>query len=302
VEVYPIPSFYDKKTSDGIPMKKIGQITGDFIGFALDNNCAYWLDGGPCQYCSIGANAEKGYEKAMKSPNHIAEVIAEALKEPVCKHAHINSGTLPRPDRGTKLYCEVIEAIKKTKDVWVRACLVPPEMPEGKQYIDMLYDSGLDTIGFYLEAYNEERRRIVCPSKSNEVARDTYFKALEYAVKKFGPGRVYSNLVEGMEKPEDTAAGAEFLASMGVTPTIHIFRPVPGAKLQNWPTTPTQNLIWLYRRLKESLDKYNVDAACAGCNRRRINTKVYEGRIPSMPEISEKDFPDLEPIDTPLPQ
>ena len=105
-----------------------------------------------------------------------------------------------------------------------------------------------------------------------------------------------------MEKPEDTAAGAEFLASMGVTPTIHIFRPVPGAKLQNWPTTPVQNLIWLYRRLKESLDKYNVDAACAGCNRRRINTKVYEGRIPGMPEISEKDFPDLEPIDTPLPQ
>ncbi len=302
VNVFPVPKYYDKKTSDGVPMSKVGQVTGDFVGFALNNNCLYWVEGKPCIYCSIGANVERGFEEAIKSPKNIAEVLNEALKEPHCKHAHINSGTFARPDRGAKLYCEVIQAVKKTRDVWMRAVLVPPELPEGKQFIDMLYDAGLDTIGFYLEAFNEDRRKIACPAKAKDVQRETYFKALEYAVKKFGPGRVYSTMVEGIEKTEDSAAGAEFLASMGVTPTIHIFRPVPGAKMQNWPTTPLQNIVWLYRRMKESLDKYRVDAACAGCNRRRVNTKIFEGRVPGMPEISEKEFPDLDPLPIPLPE
>ena len=42
VRPFPRPSYYGKKTSSGVPMEKIGVVTGDFLAIAIDNRCWFW--------------------------------------------------------------------------------------------------------------------------------------------------------------------------------------------------------------------------------------------------------------------
>lgn len=301
VALFPRPSFYDKTTSDGTPMRRIGTIQGDFIGIALDNRCWFWghykgdrletYRGKQCKFCSIGLNLETT-EQPRKTVDQILQVCEAALKGKYCRHVALNAGTFPPPGRGHEEYAEIVRAIKENFDTYIRLSIAPPE---DEKYVDILREAGADLIGYDYEVFDPDLYREICPGKYEEIdrgkPRQTYDEMLRYAVKKGGPSSTYSNILAGLEPKESTVAGIEHLASMGVVPRVFVFRALTGTAMQDASMSTPQELIYIYRKMKEIIEeKYHGDAGCPGCGRVEVASRKHLGIIPQMPEITDDDL------------
>jgi len=299
VKPFPRPSFYGKTTSSGNPMEKVGVVTGDFLAIALDNRCWFWgfyrddelvnYKEKQCKFCGIGLSMKRD-ELYRKSKEDILEVVGAAVEGGDVKHIGLNAGTMAPPGRGHEEYAEIVSAIKKRYDVWVRLSICPPEE---EKYIDILYDAGSDQIGYDIEVYDTEKYKYICPGKLDEVDRGIphqhFFRMLAYAAKRGGPNKAYSILVTGLESRETTVQGIEELCKLGVVPRMGIFRPIPGTHLEKHPTPSPGFLVHIYRHLRELTMKYGIDSGCPGCGRTFVGTKEYDGVNPIMPEITDED-------------
>lgn len=300
VKPFPRPSYYGKKTTSGNPMEKIGVVTGDFLAIAIDNRCWFWgfyrddelvnYKEKQCKFCGIGLSMKRD-ELYRKSNEDILEVVAAAVEGGDVKHVGINAGTMAPPGRGHEEYAELVSAIKRRHDVWVRLSICPPEE---EKYIDILYDAGADQIGYDIEVYDPERYRYICPGKFDEVDRGIphqhFLRMLAYAAKRGGPNKAYSILVTGLESRETTVQGIEALCKIGVVPRMGVFRPIPGTHLEKHPTPSEGYLVYIYRKLRELTMHYGVDSGCPGCGRTFVATKEYDGVNPIMPEITDRDL------------
>ena len=300
VKPFPRPSYYGKKTTSGNPMEKIGVVTGDFLAIAIDNRCWFWgfyrddelvnYKEKQCKFCGIGLSMKRD-ELYRKSNEDILEVVAAAVEGGDVKHVGINAGTMAPPGRGHEEYAELVSAIKRRHDVWVRLSICPPEE---EKYIDILYDAGADQIGYDIEVYDPERYRYICPGKLDEVDRgiphEHFFRMLAYAAKRGGPNKAYSIIVTGLESRETTVQGIEALCKLGVVPRMGVFRPIPGTHLEKHPTPSEGYLVYIYRKLRELTMQYGIDTGCPGCGRTFVGTKEYDGVNPIMPDITDQDL------------
>lgn len=300
VSIFPRPSYYGTLTSNGIPMEKIGVVTGDFLAIAIDNRCWFWgyyqddelvnYKEKQCKFCGIGLSMKRD-ELYRKDNKEIIEVVGAALEGNDVKHLGINAGTFPPPGRGHEEYAELISQIKARYDIWIRLSICPPE---DEKYIDILFDSGADQVGYDIEVFDPELYGEICPGKNEEVDRGDphqhFNRMLRYAAQRGGPNKTYSILVTGLESKESTVAGVEHLCQMGVVPRLGIFRPIPGTHLEKHPVPSPEYLVYCYRKLREITMKYGVDSGCAGCGRTFVGTKEYDGVNPIMPEITDEDL------------
>ena len=300
VRVFPRPSFYDRKTSDGIPMQRIGTICGDFIAIALDNRCWFWgyyrgedikeYRGKQCKYCAIGLNL-KVNEEYRKTTQQILEVCEAALEGGDCQHIGLNAGTFPPPGRGHEEHAELVAAIKSRFDVWVRFPMAPPEE---EKYVDLLFEAGADQVGYNYEVFDPELYKEICPGKYEEINKGKghqhYDRILSYSVKRGGPNKTFSILLTGIEPKESTVAGVEHLCKMGVVPRLSVFRPMPGTAFEHHPVSSVTDLVYIYRRLQEITTKYGVDSGCPGCGRTFVASKEYDGTNPAMLDITDEDL------------
>ncbi len=301
IELFPRPAFYDKTTSDGTPMRRIGTIQGDFIGISLDNRCWFWghykgdklesYRGKQCKFCSIGLNLDTT-EQPRKTVDQILQVCEVALKEKHCRHVALNAGTFPPPGRGHEEYAKIVQAIKENLDKYIRLSIAPPDE---EQYIDILREAGADLIGYDYEVFDPELYKEICPGKYKEIDREkprqTYDRMLRYAVKKGGPSSTYSNILAGLEPKESTVAGIEHLASMSVIPRVFVFRALTGTAMQDAPMSTPQELIYIYQKMKEIIEeKYHGDVGCPGCGRVEVGSRKHLGIIPQMPRITKEDL------------
>jgi len=300
VKPFPRPRYYGRKTSDGIPMQKVGVITGDFLAIAIDNRCWFWgyyredevvdYKAKQCKFCAIGLSLKRD-ELYRKSINQIMEVVEAAVEGDNIKHIGLNAGTFPPPGRGHEEYAEVVATIKSRFDVWVRLSIAPPEE---EKYVDLLFEAGADQVGYDYEVFDPKLYNEICPGKYEEIdkakPRQHYDRILTYSAKKWGSNKTYSILLPGLEPRESTVAGVEYLCRMGVVPRLSIFRPIPGTPFERHPVATPTDLVYIYRRLRELTMKYGVDSGCPGCGRTFVATKEYDGVNPVMPDISDEDL------------
>lgn len=300
VTIFPHPMFYDQKTTDGITMNRIGTICGDFLGIAVDNRCWFWghyhgaqlaeYRGKQCKYCAIGLNLSAN-EEHRKTTNHILEACEAALDGGYCNHIGLNAGAFPPPGRGHKEHADLVKEIKSRLDVWVRLAIAPPEE---EKYVDMLFDAGVDSVGYNYEIYDPDLYSSICPGKYKELdrcePRRLYDRILRHSVIKGGPNKTYSILLAGLEPKESTVAGIKHLCDMGVVPRISVFRPMPGTALEKHPVSKVRDLVYIYRKTRKITLEHSIDSGCPGCGRTFVATKTYDGVNPIMPEITDEDL------------
>ncbi len=257
------PSFYSMKTSCGTPMKRIALLHGvDCLATTVLQRCSYKDQGMGCDFCAIDTSLKEGHTILRKSPQQLEEVLLASIADGI-NHMTLTTGTPNFIDHGAKMLAETVEQLKKSANINIHVQLTPP----APQYLNVLFDAGVDTVGLHIETFDKDVLNRLCSGKSSL----EYLKTLEYASNLFGEAQISSFIIGGLgEKIEPTIDGFETLASIGVIPFLVPFRPLSGTKLYNRPRPDPGYMAGLYRELGSILKTYGLDyrknlAGCVRC-------------------------------------
>lgn len=272
VKPVPRPKFYDKKTSDGVPMSKIAVLHGkDCLASTVYSKCVYWAIGKQCKFCGIELGPAD--RQIQKKPAQLGEVAEEAFKEGVAKHVTLTTGTPPGSDKGALLLSEATKTIKEHVNLPVHVQLEPPQK---EKFLETLFHAGVDSVGLHIESFDWRVFRAVCPAKP--VFKD-YFKAWRSAVELFGECQVSTFVIAGLgETDESILEGVEKTATIGVIPYLIPLRPISGTAFENQNPPKPKRMTTLYQKVAETLHKIGLDPSKnkAGCVKCGACSALYE--------------------------
>lgn len=241
------PKFYDRLTSTGKIMSRIGVMQGTYLGVYPTRVCEFWrmAPQANCKFCSVGLNVGQT-EEEEKSIQEVLETVKAAQREEEITFVHFNTGYLFGEELG--ILDPYIKKVKKETGLLVGVQC--PPAPDFKKY-DYLKTIGVDHVSFCLEIYDSYKFPEICPGKYKYIGQRKYLEAIEYCVKVFGKGRVSGEIIAGLESPESTIKAIEYFAKIGAVSTVCIFRPCLGTVLEHLAPPPSQTMIPVFRRLYE---------------------------------------------------
>lgn len=238
---------------DGMPMAQAGvSLHSDMAVINVAPGCEYFLHkkNGKnlrCTFCAYGAPDERTRHLGQEVENvaipeatlaKMQATLRNALQETKIRHVYLVGGSLPdwrdEGERFLQLARSVQEVVQHKIPVTLGSGALPEDM-----LLKFKSEGLVDAVCFNLEVWSEELFRQVCPGKHAFVGYSRWLESLEKAVEIFGPGRVYSAMVAGIELEPDygmsweqaselAIAGAETLCSKGIIPIYSLYWPVGG--------------------------------------------------------------------------
>jgi radical SAM protein (TIGR04043 family) len=260
----PRPRFYDKSTLNGTPVWKIALLHGrDCLASTVYQRCIHWARGNACKFCGIELSLKYGSTIEVKTRSHLRDAAQAALEDGVIRHATLTVGTTETPDKGALLLAEAVRGIRDVSEIPIHTQLEPVE----RKYLEVLRDSGANTVGIHAESFDPRILAKVCPAKPKVEA---FLGAWRTAVDLFGEKQVNSYIIAGLgESDESIAYGAKTLSEMGVIPYLVPLRPILGTQMESLaPPSPTR-MARLYKQTVTVMRDQGVDPAknMAGCVR-----------------------------------
>jgi radical SAM protein (TIGR04043 family) len=261
VKIIEDPQFYQLKTEAGISYKKIALLHGiDCLATTVYQKCIRWRKN-PCSFCGIELSLEYGSTIERKTPEQLLEVAQAAIKEGV-SHVTLTTGTPNETDKGAFILAESASALKGT-ELPVHVQLEPVK----REYLELLRDSGSDTIGIHIETLDENLFKKICPLKNFSEFRSAWREAIDI----FGTANVSSYVLVGLgEDDEKMLSGIEEMVRIGVIPYVVPFRPLPGTRLETHPVPPFKTVkrysLFAAEKMKEyGIDPFENKAGCVRC-------------------------------------
>ena len=207
------PRFYDMTTEDGTPYWKLALMHMDSLASTVLQTCAYWGNENQCHFCGIGVSLASESTTIVKRPEQLAEVAVAAAKYDGAVDITLTTGSTRGKDRGALYVSRCGSAMKEASGLPVEVQFEPPE---DLGVIDRVADLGIDSVGIHVETFDPAVLARVAPPKA-KTGIEHYFKAWEYAVKRFGEGQVSTYVILGMgEDPELTIEGCKRAIDIGV--------------------------------------------------------------------------------------
>ncbi len=279
IDYWPAPVFYSKTSSSGIPMKNIVSVRPQRLNIFPYRYCTFWNNGNGCAFCDIVSQLKKGKDElqipARLDPFEVGEVIGEALREPGrYSSVFLTSGSIvngKQPfDEEVDYYISILKEVGKNfKTAKFPSQLIGTAFT--KTQLERLYsETGLMSYTSDIEVLDENIFNKLCPGKAEWIGYKEWKKRLVDAVDVFGPGRVNTGLVAGIEltsphgfKTEDEALErtlyeAEDLASKGVSTVFIVWSPRPDTPLGNQKNASLDYYIRLAKGLHQLRVKYKL--------------------------------------------
>ncbi|MBT3720264.1 hypothetical protein HOG47_01340 [archaeon] len=190
----------------------------------------------------------------------------------------VNAGSLiERSDRGYGAMAPYVRILRDKGVQEINLELMPPDMDQ-ENLQNLLYeirDDGVTSIQFNLEVWDPELRVEVMPYKG-AIPTSVYLDTITEASEVFGPGKVSSVLMAGLNDSESLREGAFAVIDAGGVPSIEPFRPLKGTPMENWsPDINYKEVIELTRDIVGELQqRYGSNIMgdlegclkCGGCN------------------------------------
>ena len=267
VRLSPRPSWYDRTTSTGKPMTRIGTLQGTYLGIYQAKVCEYWTEKPQrtnCKFCSVGLNL--GMDDAdEKSIEEVMEVVRAARDESGITYVDFNTGHYTG-----ETYLDILEPlIRRVKsELGLLVGVQTPPHHDLARY-DQLREMGVNRVSFCFEIYDRQIFKDVCPGKDAAYGLDRYLRAVRYCAgladrgPKDEPWVTNGEIIAGLESPESSIAAIDWITSVGAIPTVCVFRPLQGTDLQNTPPPKTEDMIPVFRRLYEACMERNLPIGCA---------------------------------------
>lgn len=253
VSLVPMPEFYNRKTSTGIPFSKIASVHGSVTSITPSPRCDFFNANVECKYCAGNLDV-KGRDKTVYSVEEVVETVEAVIKEGISGIIYLSTGFADGPDGGIAFLKPYLQAIKRRF-----RCLVAVETlpPKENRWIDETYALGADSVLYNLEIFDKELFEFICPGRAASIGRKRYMDALTYAAKVFPNGTVASHLIVGLEPPGSTNMGIDFLTGIGVVPILPIYRPQTGKAMRIDPLT-AEIILPVYKHLYKAVRKNDI--------------------------------------------
>ncbi len=245
----PQPLWYDRLTSKGTPMSKVGVLQGTYLGIYISNSCLYWYTtpSQACKFCTTGLNVGVN-EVAVKDVDDVVETARAAKAESGVTFVHFNSG-YQHGGKGLDEVAPYVKAVKERVGALVGVQVTPSK--DLWKY-DWLADLGTDHFSFCYEFHDPGAFARYLPGKEATLGQRAFFDAMEYCAKKMGPGRNSGEIIAGVEPIEETLKAIDYIVSVGCFPTVCIFRPVIGAEMEQVPSPPYEDMLPVMRYMYQA--------------------------------------------------
>jgi hypothetical protein len=246
VRVPPEPAWYGARTSSGTPMCDVGVLQGTYLGVYVGRSCAFWKAGLQCAFCTTGLN-EGGDEGAPRTVEDVVEVCRAAKEESGATFVHFNSGF-----QGAKDVEEIAPFVRAVKERV--GMLVGVQMTPSRHLwkYGLLHYLGVDHLSFCYEFHNPLFFASLLPGKNRAFGQNGFWDAMEHCARIWGPGRVSGEIIAGVEPLEDTFAAIDHIVSVGAFPTVCIFRPLRGSRMEDAPSPSPADMRRVFRRVAEA--------------------------------------------------
>ncbi|MEW5803482.1 MAG: radical SAM protein [bacterium] len=240
----------------------------------LYRSCRHLEKDAGCKFCTTDLTANK-FNLPKRQPDQTnLEYLKLAIKNGSIRSVSVTSGTLDTPEKtGTELLAlaaRIREETGLSVHVQTEPILDPGLMKE--------LSSTVDSIGIFLEFFDEKVRRKICPGKAQAFTQEDYMKSWEMAASCFGRGKVWNINIIGFDEDYDvTLKGIERAARIGVMTSIFLLR-VGSPNLGEFIPTyigREDEVLQLHKEFGKVLVKHGVDNAspensgcmgCQGCN------------------------------------
>jgi hypothetical protein len=208
-------SFYDQKTSGGIPFGSLAVIQGwDMLAFSCMWRCEITQSGNACGFCHTG-----NFASPEHSLSEMAEAVRYAVEEsPKAKILQMTAGSTYHPEKEIDRYVKILETIDKEVGLAEIPAIIYLTPPSDAKQVDRLFDAGISYVACDVDIWNERLFEKICPGKAEINTRRRYLDTLYYIADKYGPNRACCVFVGGIEPIDSIIEGETKLAERGIVP------------------------------------------------------------------------------------
>ncbi len=257
VQLAPKPGWYERKTSKGREMRRVGTLQGTYLGIYASEVCQFWVkspgreEPENCRFCSVGLNL--GFDDSdEKGVDEILEVVHAAQAESGITYVDFNTGH-DDAHGSLELLEPIIRRVKQETGLLV-GVQCPPH-PDLAAY-DRLRALGVNRVSFCFELFDREAFADLCPGKERAYGLDRYLEVIEHCTTltdspapALQPWVVNGEIIAGLEPPENSIAAIDWLTERGAIPTVCVFRPLQGTQLESERPPSTEEMVPVFSRL-----------------------------------------------------
>jgi pyruvate-formate lyase-activating enzyme len=246
LRVLPLPGYLERRDDRGRRVADVVMSHTDRIRLSPFVGCAH-----DCAFCDLPAETYRARDaEQLMAALHVA-VADEALP---ARHVLISGGSPRRAHYET--FISTCEEVIRRSAFPVDVMFSP--MIDEVSVVDRLVSAGVHGLSINLELYSTEAADRVLKTKSRST-REYFEPTMRRAVELLGSGgRVRSLLIPGLEAPESTIAGVEYLASLGCDPVLSPFRPARDIALCDTPPPSVADLALVLAESRAIVRRYGV--------------------------------------------
>jgi hypothetical protein len=279
ISYWPKPEYSAKLTSKGTPMWHVLISRPQRMDINIYQNCDFWKGNGlGCKFCFVGATYHKNKDEKSEFIDYddVEEAVAEALKQPGrFRMIQLCSGSILAGnevlDEEVTRYIDMLQRIGKYfNGKKVMTQIVATAFNE--RQLRRLYDETiLCSYTADIEVLDEEIFNWICPGKAHYIGYRGWKERLYKAAEIFGPNRVDTGIVSGVELAQpkgfrsETEAlekylvEAEDLARHGVGVAQTVYHVEPGSVFSKQKTATLDYLITLTKGLDDLRRQYHLE-------------------------------------------
>lgn len=290
------PSFYRRTLSDGESVRKYVSACGldelnvlPWKGCAISRMCRFcgansFAGDGALSALSIGKDPESWFRQEGSYLSHLKEAVSIALDSD-CYREHVHviliAGNLRNDqlDLESRIFARIAKAIEPlVRERAAEGIVLVVSPPEDEGLLAELKEAGVGKIVFNMEAVGLECFRRNCPGKA-DLGYDYFQKRLCSAVRVFGRGNVWSNLVFGLEPAKEALERIKDFAEQGVVMSANVLHLDKGNTLECEVPSPEEVMAFFYG-MEEINHQYGYRPYyCAKALRTSLSNEVHDGRV-----------------------